>query len=213
MFGPFGDDPVQKHQKCLPMGVFKKLYSNTTTELSTAIGQLTTGALFFGMRSCEYSAVSTARKTNILTLKDLRFFRGNREIKKSAQMDLSRATSISICFTRQKNNEKEAMITMHKTKRGLCPVTAWGQIVHRILSYPRTTLNSPVNVCKIQMKTKTKYDEIKSTQVLHHIRNTVDQIGKNTLGFGSKEVGTHSIRSSFAMMLHVQGISSEKIML
>ena len=63
------------------------------------------------------------------------------------------------------------------------------------------------------MKTKTRYVEIKSTQVLQHIHNTVDHIGKDTLGFGSKEVGTHFNRSSFAMKLHLQGISSEKIML
>ena len=211
--GYINEDPVRRHQKCLPMGVFRKLYSNTATPLSIAIGQLTAGALFFGMRSCEYSSVTTERKTKILTVRNIRFLRGNKLIKTSQTMNLSRATTVSICFMRQKNNEKEAVITMHRTKNGLCPVEIWGQIVKRILSYPKTSLDSPVNLYANETKKGVRYTQIKSTQVLQHIRNIVTQIGSNTLGFEAKEVGTHSIRSSFAMMLHVQGISSEKIML
>ena len=59
-------DPATKHQKCLPIGVFKKLNQNKATNLTTAIGQLTVGALFFGMRSCEYSQVNGDRKTKLL---------------------------------------------------------------------------------------------------------------------------------------------------
>ena len=50
--GYINDDPVQQHQKCLPIGVFRRLWSNTASPLTSDIGQLTTGALFFGMRSC-----------------------------------------------------------------------------------------------------------------------------------------------------------------
>ena len=93
--GYIKDDPVQKHQKCLPMGVFKKLYSNDATPLSTVIGELAAGALFFGMRSYEYSSVPGDRKTKLLTVRNVRFYLGNTEIKKSRRMDLSRATTVS----------------------------------------------------------------------------------------------------------------------
>ena len=191
----------------------KKLYSNTATSLSTAIGELAAGALFFGMRSCEYSSVPGDRKTKLLTVRDVSFFHGNREIKKSKHMDLSRATTVSICFTRQKNDKKEALITMHRTKRGLCPVKIWGRIITRILSYDKSSLNSPINLYMNKTNKGPQYFPVKSNQVLQHIRNTVTQIGVNTLGLKPTEVGNYSIRSSFAMMLHVQGIPSEKIML
>ena len=120
--GYIAEDPATKHQKCLPISVFKKLWAMDQTELARAIGQLTCGALFFGMRSCEYSQVSGERKTKILRLKHIRFYRGNKEIKKSAQMSLEKITKITITFHRQKNGTKEADITMHRSNNKLCPV-------------------------------------------------------------------------------------------
>lgn len=49
--GYIDNEPAPRHQKCLPPNVFRKLLTNTSTPLSTTIGQLTTGALFYGMRS------------------------------------------------------------------------------------------------------------------------------------------------------------------
>ena len=105
--------------------MFKKLYNNKFNELSTAIGQLTVGALFFGMRSCEYSKVTGERKTQIIKIKHVRFFNGNREIVKSANMNERDITSVTITFVKQKNGDKEADRTMHRTNSELCPVRAW----------------------------------------------------------------------------------------
>ena len=179
------------------------------TELSTAIRQLATGALFFGMRSCEYSKVQGDRKTRLLQLKNIRFFIGRKEIKKSANMNLQRATLISITFTQQKNGQKEADITMHRSRSDLCPVKIWGEIVKRILSYPKTNLDTPVNY--VLLNSKAKY--IASKDVLKQILLTVTLIGSDKLGFTSDAVGTHSIRSSFAMLLYQKGIRSDRIML
>ena len=213
MKGYVNTDPATKHQKCLPIGFFKKLIQNKASTLTTAIGQLAVGALFFGMRSCEYSKVHGDRKTKLLTVKDIRFFRGRKEIKKDISTFYNRATSVSICFRMQKNDEKEAVVTMHRSSKGLCPVKTWGEIVDRVLSYPRANQNSPVNLVEIETTKKPKYVQIRSSDILKHIRNTVTQIGEDKLGFTAKEVGTHSIRSSFAMFLHLNGIRSDKIML
>ena len=211
--GYCSDDPAVKHEKCLPIGVFRKMWNNRATALAAAIGQLAVGALFFGMRSCEYTDTAGDRKTRLLRVMDIKFLRGRREIKKEANQFYSRADSVTICFTHQKNGEKEAEITMHKSIHGLCPVQAWGQIVSRILSYPKSSPESPVNLVEKRLKNRMNYVKVKSSQVLQHIRNTVTQIGFNKLGFGPKEVGTHSIRSSFAMFLHLNDVKTEKIML
>lgn len=140
--GYINSDPGQRHQKCFPLGVFQKMLGNTATPLAEAIGQVTLGALFFGMRSCEYSQTTGPRKNQLLRIKDIKFFRGKREIPKSQHMGTRRATTVSICFTRQKNDEKEAIISMHSTGKSLCPVQVWGSIVKRVLSYPNSNEHS-----------------------------------------------------------------------
>ena len=168
-------DLGRRHQKCLPIGVFRKIYNMRNTELSTEIGQQATGALFFDMRSCEYSKESGDRKTRLIQLKNIRFFYGRKEISKSANMNLRHATSVSITFTQQKNGHKEADITIHSSKSDLCPVKTWGEIVKRILSYPNTNLDTPVNY--VLINNKAKY--IESKDVLNQIRLTVILIGSD----------------------------------
>ena len=80
------------------------------------IGELTTGALFFGMRSCEYLQVNGGRKTKLLRLKNIRFFIQKRELNKLSDATLLfQATTVTITFEFQKNGDKEADITMHKS--------------------------------------------------------------------------------------------------
>ena len=150
--GYINDDPAKRTQKCLPINIFKKLWRSNNTELSKAIGQLATGALFFGMRSCEYSEVTGNRKTKLLQLKNIRFFQGRQEIAKSKNMNLNNITCVTITFMKQKNKHKEADITMHKSNSELCPVMAWGSIVKRILHYNNTNLDTPVNYVELHNK-------------------------------------------------------------
>ena len=207
--GYFSNDPTPTHKKCLPPSVFRKLLSNTATPLSTAIGQLATGALFFGMRSCEYTKVVGSRKTDTSRVRDIRFFNNRREIIKSASLQQEEITSVSISFSKRKNGDKEVCITMHRTDSDLCPVKAWVLIVTRILSYAHTNLNTCVNYVEIDGLPR----RIEAKEVMSVIRLTVSLIGSHELGFGPDSVGTHSIRSSFAMFLHLNKIPTEKIML
>ena len=186
------------------------MWDGGKTDLAKAIGQLTCGALFYGMRSCEYSQVSGERKTKILQLKHIRFYKNNKEIKKSANMSLANITKVTITFHRQKNGTKEADITMHRSNdKKLCPVLSWGSIIKRILSYKNTDENTPVNY--VLVKNKPYY--IKSKDVMSQIRLIVALIGEATLGFGPDDVGTHSIRSSFAMFLYLKRVGDSRIML
>ena len=184
--GYIADDPASRPQKCLPPLVFKKLYNNRFNKLSTTIGQLTVGALFVGMRSCEYSKVAGERKTQIMKLKHVRFFNGNREIKKSANMNEIEITSVTVTFLKQKNGDKEADRTMHRTNSELCPVKAWSAIVLRILKPPNTNGNTPVNYVNLNNRA----NFVDSRQVLQIIRLQVALIGKDVLGFSPEDVGT-----------------------
>ena len=51
-------DPLQKRQACIPLIIFKTLLQEARTPEELAIAQLSTGALFFAMRSCEYTHTS-----------------------------------------------------------------------------------------------------------------------------------------------------------
>ena len=73
------------------------------------------------------------------------------------------------------------------------------------MSYKGAHLNLPVNTFK-QTNTAQFYF-ITQKEILQHIRSTVLSIGKHKLGFSPNEVGTHSIRSSFAMQLYLQKVS------
>jgi len=175
-----------------------------------AMGELISGALFFGMRSCEYSIVTGERKTKLLTLRNIKFLRHNRNIQRvKGNMKLLDAESVSITFISQKNDEKEQIITMHRNGSKLCPVKIWANISLRILDYPDSSLDLPVNT----FKTKTRTSLITSKDILSHIRATVKVLGETALGFKASEVGCHSIRSSFAMFLYIQEVRTGRIML
>jgi len=192
------------------LSVFQHMWNNKLTTRNKVIGELTTGALFFGMRSCEYLKVEGPRKTKLLRIKNLRFFLHRSEIKKTANnRDIFNATTISITFEFQKNNQKDETVIMHANKKELCPVRAWATITHRILNYPGGSINLPVNTMLI----KSQLTLLTSKEVILHIRATVDVLGVEQMGFGPKEVGIHSIRSSFAMFLYIQFVRTDKIML
>ena len=191
---------MTRHQKCLPKRVFYDMLDDTTSSLTIAIAQLTTIALFFGMRSCEFTTVPKPGKTKLLQLKDVRFFMGKREIE-THELNSVVPESVTVTFYRQKNGVKEAMISMHQSEDRLCPVRAFRDIVRRILSYPDQSMESSINTVQFAGRIL----KITPKVTLEHIRNTVAMIGEEILGFGPNDVGNHSIRSSFAMFLILNG--------
>ena len=169
-------------------------------------------ALFFGLRSCEYTLVTGERMTRLLTVGDVRFFQGSQEVTKvSCNKSLMKySTSVSITFSNQKNGKKNITITQHASNHELCPVKAWASLVHRILFEENGRLDTPVNIFKNE---KGKRCAVRAMEVAKHLKGFVRQIGKRILGFDDSRVGTHSIRSSFAMLLYLQGIHPSTIML
>ena len=146
------------------------------------------------------SQVQGERKTKLLRLRNMQFFTNNKKIKRSKNNRLLlHATSVSITFISQKNDEQDQTITMHRSNNILCPVRSWALITLRILSYPGATLDLPVNTFLCGNSPAL----IHSKDVLSQIRATVTVLGENILGLQANRVGCHSIRSSFAMFLYM----------
>ena len=191
-------DPATKHQLALPFSCFKTIYNKQDSNLNLVLGQLIAGALFFAMRSCEYSKVpkSDDRKTKILRLYNLQFFNGPEEVTNINR--IQSAQFIRITFEYTKTDRKNDQVIQHRTDSDFCPVKIWAQIKKRVLSYPKTSDQSKVNL----IFTDGKLKEIASSQTRSFIRSTVLELDPLQKSFDISRIGTHSIRTSTAMILH-----------
>jgi hypothetical protein len=137
-------DPGEKPQVAITGSVLRKFYQLAISEFDKALCTLFIGAFFFAMRSCEYIKVQGTRKTKLLELRNIRFFRGNVLIPHSSP-SLSSADCVSITEF-QKRDTKNDIITQHRSgNKLLCPVKVWASIVGRIRSYKFSTSSSTVN--------------------------------------------------------------------
>jgi hypothetical protein len=210
--GYTNQDPAEKPQKALTPRVIRALTAINSTSLDEAVNQLVRGAFFFAMRSCEYLRVpaSEQRRTKLLRLHNLRFFRA-RALLRHDDPSLHLADSVSITFEFQKNDERDAIITMHRTGDSiLCPVIAWSSITRRVRSLPNTSDATPV--CTYQ-RADGSTGLVTSKLVLTRIRDRVTAIGRDVLGFSAHEVGLHSIRSAAAMAMYLANVPVYTIML
>ena len=98
--GYITDDPAPKHERCLPLSVYRRIHSTDVCLLTEALGQLIIISLFFGMRSCEYTTTSGTRKTKLIQLEDIRFFIKNREISKTNHFHIASPDKVTVTFVR-----------------------------------------------------------------------------------------------------------------
>jgi hypothetical protein len=204
-------DGSVRHQKAITPHLLREMTKLALSASDKAASELSRGAFFFAMRSCEYLKVTgTERRTKLLELQNLRFYRNRQEMPHD-HPELHLADCVNITFYFQKNEERDTSITQHRTNDSLlCPVRDWSNIVRRILSYSGTGPSTPVNVyqdasgalCSISSKT-----------VLHNLRAAARSIGQNHLGYGEMDIGTHSIRSGAAMAMYLAGVPVFTIML
>ena len=199
-------------QKALPLSVLRKLHSKRSTIENIAIAQLCIGAIFFAMRSCEYlrtTADEEKRRTNILKLKNIRFFSKGQIILHN-HPDLALSDTVTVTFEFQKSDERNESVTMHRSgDPTLCPVISWASIGRRILSYPGCNDNTTVNTIFTNGKSST----ISSATVRVKLRSAAREVGEAILGFKPDDIGTHSIRSGGAMAMYLAQIPTFTIMM
>ena len=202
-------DPAERPEKAITCRLIREIASVKETEEDRAVGQLTVGAFFFAMRSCEYSGVSGERRTKLLRLRNIQFYRGRRRMHHNDRSLLS-ADSVSITFEFQKNDERDVTIAQHCTPDAtLCPVRAWAALVKRVLGYPGTNSDTPVNAFVINGVLK----YIPATRIVDKIRASATVIGEDVLGCHPSEFGSHSIRSGAAMAMYLNDVPTYTIML
>ena len=205
-------DKNTKQQKALPLIVLREVAKNRSTVENIALGQLFIGAFFFAMRSCEYLRTTIAaekKRTKTLCIRNLRFFLKGKQLDYSAA-NLPLADTITVTFEFQKSDERNESVTMFRSgDPTLCPVRAWAAIVRRILSYPGTNFDTPVNTIYIQGK----LSSISSTTARSKLRSAARNLGEIKLGFKPEDIGTHSIRSGAAMAMYLDEVPTFSIMM
>ncbi len=215
-------DPGVEPQKALPVSVYREIHRRAkqdkdNSNLSSTVADLLTIAFFWCMRSCEYSSVSGDRRTKLLCFRNIRLFDAeNKPIPHNSQ-SLHKAQSVSITFEFQKKEVRDDTISHTRSedkKEGgyMCPVKACISLISRARSLPippKKLPDTPINIIFI----KAKAHQITSEIFLNTIRRTVKDMGKDTLGFGPEEVGTHSNRSGGAMSMFLSGTPVYTIML
>ena len=203
-------DPNTRNQFALPLDVIKLLYFNRLTPKNRHIGLLATGALFFGMRSCEYLQVRNQqhKQTKLLIIQNFQFYKNNQR-QNITDPNIREADFIAITFVSQKNGNKNQTIIQHRSNRTLCPVKAWGTLITLILSYEKTSTLTPINY----FVHDNGPSQITATDMITQIRAACKTLGEQKIGIEIDRVGTHSIRMSFAMQLHLAGVKDHIIMM
>ena len=181
------------------------------TETEKALAELGIGAIFFACRSCEYLKVPQAekRRTDILKLRNIRFFKKGREISHSNPW-LEYADRVAVTFEFQKKDEKNDTVTQHCTHDvTLNPTRAWATLVRRIRSYPGATDDTPVSA----VWRNGRMEHITSKEMVKALRAAVVAVGEEKLGFKKEDIGTHSIRSGAAMSMALDQLPAYSIMM
>jgi hypothetical protein len=104
--------------------------------------QLTTGALFYGMRSCEFVKVPAGeqQKTRLVEVKDIFFLNSRNEVINQKYKKLKKlATLIETTFSERKFET----IAHEQSHAGLCPVETSAERVPTICTYSETTEKQP----------------------------------------------------------------------
>jgi hypothetical protein len=180
------------------------------------MADLTIGAFFFAMRSCEYSSVAERGKTKLLTVGNIRFYTRDRtEISHLDPTLQLIAEYVTVTFEDQKNNHKMETRTQQRTGDPvLCPVLAWSNVVTRILASPNTSPATTVNFFyDTSARPGSEARLITQANTRSLLRTTATILGKKKIGYSAADIGTHSLRSGAAMALFLANESVHKIMI
>ena len=152
------------------------------------------------MRSCEYAFAGTGdQKTRPVRVCDIVFRVGARVIPHDSP-SLHLAESVSIVFGLQKSNIRDETVSQDNNHRkDLNPVILFANTVRRLRSYPGFREDWEI----FTFFDGVHFSRIRSNEVMADLQCSVDAVGADVLGFSGKEVGTHSVRSSLAMMMYL----------
>ena len=167
-------------------------------------------ALYFCLRSCEYSKTPSHRRTTQFCYKDMQFHNADGVIPQDAPDHVFlAATAVTFFLDTQKNCVRGESSTMEAS--GLlhgCPVVA---AARRFIHLRSHNADPDLPICSYHTSPKSAPTSISSRHITATLRLEATKIGFQTLGFHPHEIGSHSLRSGGAMTLHLAGISEHTI--
>lgn len=162
------------------------------------------------MRSCEYVKLPSPRKTKLLKVRNIRFYKHCTELEHCDPF-LHLADCELITFELQKRDTKNDIITQHRSGDHLiCPVRIWAKIIPCITSYKTSTLDSPVN---FSLHVDATPHHFSRQELLNRPWLVAATLGKETLGFSAIQIGLHSACSGATMAMFFAGVPVFAIML
>jgi hypothetical protein len=205
------NDPSEQPQKAIPFGLLQKIVTMPTKNHMRRRFQLLTHMAFFAMRSCEYLRTSGTRRTQPIRMNDITFRdRFNRTIKHDNPDLETKVEWVSLTFRFQKRDIRDDTITQSRSgHRVFCPVLACAAIVRDMLRDG----NKPTDCVYRFLHENGTFADLHSKMALLMLRQSLCTINSEALNIKPEECGLHSLRSSAAMAMYLNGILVYTIML
>ena len=203
------EDRATSHEKALSPIVFRRMLDTAQLPRELARVWLVCAALFFVMRSCDYTFTGYGKqKTRPIRPCDIVFWIGARIIPHDSPLPHT-ASSVSVDFGDQKSEIKNETVSQDSNdEKDLNPAPLLARTIKRLQSYPGYSNTWDI----FTFYDGKSFSKISSKEVLINLRATVDCIGADKLGFSSSDIGTHPVHASLSMMMYLTNETVHTIM-
>ena len=204
-------DPPSKREKAIPLGLVMSLAAAAgASPLAACTSDLIIIALFFCLRSCEYSKTNSHRRTTQFCFRDMQLHDINGVIPRDApDATILAATSVTLFLDTQKNCVRGESTSMEST--GLDHGDAVTAAARRFLHLRSHDADLDTPLCTYYTTPGGPPSSVSSRHITATLRIEAKKIGFQKLGFYPHEIGSHSLRSGGAMTLHLAGVSEHTI--
>ena len=203
-------DPPPAREKAIPLGLVMDIAKSASTVKHLCISQLTILALFFCLRSCEYTKTSSHKRTVQFRFRDLQFHDDQGVIPFDApDARFLAALAVTLFLDTQKNSVRGESSTMEATglPHGDPVVAAAQRFLH--LRHHQAPLDTPI--CTYYATSVTAASSVTGREITSTLRHCAAKMGYQRMGLYPHEIGSHSLRSGGAMTLKLAGISDSTI--
>jgi len=164
---------------------------------------------FFARRSCENVEVSGERRTHPIRKRNMMFQKGGRILPHSLPR-LYLADTIAITFEYQKRDKRNNTVTQWRTGNSTyCPLVVSAAVVRRLEAMGASESDF---IYKFKGNDGCTSD-FDSATVLRMLRGFISSVDFKGLGLDAKRIGLHSLCSSAAMVMCINGVPVYTIML
>ena len=205
------EDPPPKREKAIPLGLVIAIGEQAdTSPKAQCTADLIQIALFFCLRSCEYTKTASHRRTTQFRFQDMQFHDKNGVIPGDApDQAFLDAWAVTLFLDTQKNCVRGESTSMEASglRHGDAVSAAARRFIH--LRTNKATPDTPI--CTYYTSLGATPSAIPSRHITATLRTAATKLGFQKLGFHSREIGSHSLRSGGAMTLHLAGIPEHTI--